>query len=307
MQIGMHNTSTNMNIKALMAAMLVCSVSALPLLTNDCGNGISCAPDQTCMSNATGAGIVYACSPLPRAVRCMDARFSCPADTVCAENATCISATATATPSATATATATPSATATATTATTDKIPTDAIINVDAHRVADVRDFGSGMKPTAFSICGAITGAFRLPSFCTCRDARLGGELGCTIGLQTFLTIGASAWVLPCAPQANVGYRAWVSVPGVITRSIGQTWTAAFTVSQPIPGATFEIGVASAGARAELSGDIARQVISTRLAIGACARLGVGPFSRELCNPSVLRWLPVTVINGPRFDFSRFC
>lgn len=285
-----HNTTTtnmlmNMSIKALMAAMLVCSVSAVPFLSNDCGNGISCAPLQTCMSNATGAGIVYACSPLPNAVRCMDARFSCPADTVCAENATCITA----------------SATATAT------IPTDAVINLDAHQVADVRDFGAGMKPTAFSICGAITSVFRLPSFCTCRDARLGGELGCTIGLQTFITIGASAWILPCAPQANVGYRAWVSIPGVVATSIGQTWTAAFTVSQPIPGAHLHIGGASAGARAELSGHIARQVISTRLAIGACARLGIGPFSRELCNPSVLRWLPVTVINGPRFDFSRFC
>ena len=275
----------NMNIKALMAAMLVCSVSAVPFLSNDCGNGIYCAPLQTCMSNATGAGIVYACSPLPDAVRCMDARFSCPAATVCAENATC-------------TTIATGIATATV---------TDAVINLDAHRVADMRDFGSGMKPTAFSICGTITSVFRLPNFCTCRDARLGGELGCTIGLQTFITIGASAWVLPCAPQANVGYRAWVSVPGIVTASIGQTWTAAFTVSQPIPGAYLHIGGASAGARAELSGHIARQVISTRLAIGACARLGIGPFSRELCNPSVLRWLPVTVINGPRFDFSRFC
>ena len=273
-----------MNASLFMAAMLVCSVSAVPFLSNDCGNGIHCAAGQTCMSNATGAGLLYACSPLPRAVRCMDARFSCPASTVCAENATCISAT-----------------------ATTDKIPTtDAVINVDAHRVADLRDFGAGMKPTSFSICGAITGTFRLPNFCTCRDARLGGELGCTIGLQTFITIGASAWVLPCAPQANVGYRAWVSVPGVASASIGQTWTAAFTVSQPIPGAHLHIGGASAGARAELSGHIARQVISTRLAIGACARLGVGPFSRELCNPSVLR-LPVTVIHGPRFDFSRFC
>jgi hypothetical protein len=216
----------------------------------------------------------------------MDARFSCPDATVCAENATCVSVSAT---------------------DTTDTTATDAVVNVDAHQVADVRDFGAGMTPTAFSICGAITGTFRLPNFCTCRAARLGGELGCTIGLQTFITIGASAWVLPCAPQANVGYRAWVSVPGVTTRSVGQTWTAAFTLSQPIPGATFEVGVASAGARAELSGDIARQVISTRLAIGACARLGVGPLSREICNPSVLPWLPITVIHGPRFDFSRFC
>ena len=282
-----------MNASLFMAAMLVCSVSAMPFPAgNDCGNGIFCAPLQTCMSNATGAGLLYACSPLPRAVRCMDARFSCPEATVCAENATCISVSATDT---------------TDTTDTTATTATDAVVNVDAHQVADVRDFGAGMTPTAFSICGAITGTFRLPNFCTCRAARLGGELGCTIGLQTFITIGASAWVLPCAPQANVGYRAWVSVPGVTTRSVGQTWTAAFTLSQPIPGATFEVGIASAGARAELSGDIARQVISTRLAIGACARLGVGPLSREICNPSVLPWLPITVIHGPRFDFSRFC
>ena len=284
------------NMNAFLVVLLLNTIHAIPTIVpnaNDCGNGISCAPLQTCMSNATGAGLVHACSPLPRAVRCMDARFSCPADTACAENSTCIATTTSINPS------INPSTT------TTDTI-TDAVINVDAHQVAEMRDFGSGMKPTALSVCGPITGTFRLPNFCTCRDARLGGELGCTIGLQTFITIGASAWILPCAPQANVGYRAWVSVPGVITRSIGQTWTAAFTVSQPIPGAHLHIGGASAGARAELSGDIARQVISTRLAIGACARLGVGPFSRELCNPSVLR-LPVTVIHGPRFDFSRFC
>jgi hypothetical protein len=180
-------------------------------------------------------------------------------------------------------------------------------MNVDAYRVADMRDFGSGMKPTAFSICGPITGTFRLPNFCTCKDAPLGGELGCTIGVQTYITIGASAWVLPCASPASFGYRAWVSVPGVATRSVGTTWTAAFTLSQPIPGASFELGVASVGARAELSGDISRFIISTRLAIGACARLGVGAFSKEICNPSALPWLPVPVLHGPRYDFSRFC
>lgn len=291
----------NVNAALFMVAAMCCGVSAIPTVipnTNDCGNGIFCAPDQTCMSNATGAGLMYACSPLPRAVRCMDARFSCPANTACADNSTCISASATASVSATVGV----SATTTATTAT----ATDAVVNVDAHQVADVRDFGAGMTPTALSVCGAITTVFRLPNFCTCKDARLGGELGCTIGIQTFITVGASAWLLPCASPASVGYRAWVSVPGVVTRSIGQTWTAAFTVSQPIPGATFEVGIASAGARAELSGDVSRGIISTRLAIGACARLGVGPFSKELCNPSALR-LPITVIHGPRYDFSRFC
>jgi len=276
------------NMNAFLVVLLLNTIHAIPTIvpaTNDCGNGISCALDQTCMSNATGAGLVHACSPLPRAVRCMDARFSCPADTTCADNSTCIPIT----------------------TTTTTHTATDAVVNVDAHQVAEMRDFGSGMKPTALSVCGPITGTFRLPNFCTCRDARFGGELTCAIGIQTFITIGASAWVLPCASPANFGYRAWVSVPGVVSRSIGNTWTAAFTISQPIPGATFEVGVASAGARAELSGDISRFIIRTRVAIGVCARLGIGPFSRELCNPSVLPWLPVTVLNGPRFDFSRFC
>lgn len=272
-----------MNMNVLACLMMVCSVSAIPTIHppgHSCGNGISCANFQTCMSNATGAGLVYACSPLLNAVRCMDARFSCPASTTCGENSSCVAV---------------------------DGTATDAVINIDAYEVAEMRDFGSGIKPAASSVCGPITGVFRLPNFCTCMDARFGGELSCVIGLQTYITIGASAWVLPCASPSNFGYRAWVSVPGIATASIGNTWTAAFTISQPIPGASFELGVANVGARAELSGDVSRFIISTRLGIGVCGRLGVGPFSKEMCNPSQLRWLPVIIINGPRFDFSRFC
>lgn len=259
---------------------------ALPTIApgaENCSNGISCAPSQTCMSNASaiGAGLVYACSPLPNAVRCMDARFSCPSHSICAENSTCIAADGSGSVS-------------------------DALVNVDAFEVAEFRDFGLGMKPTAFSICGAITGTFRLPNFCTCRDARFGGELTCAIGLQTFITIGASAWVLPCASPANFGYRAWASLIG-IGASVGRTWTASFSVSVPIPGASFHLGITDVGAVADISGDISRFVISTNFAIGVCGRIGVGFFSRELCNPSALRWLPVNILTGPRFDFSRFC
>jgi hypothetical protein len=264
----------------------VSQINALPTIIpspnpsiEHCGNGISCASSQTCMSNATGAGLIYACSPLPNAVRCMDARFSCPTSSVCADESKCLSA---------------------------DGNITDAIINVDAFEVSEFRDFGSGMKPTALSICGPITGTFRLPNFCTCRDARFGGELGCTIGLQTYISIGASAWVLPCASPANFGYNAWASI-GSMRQTVGRTWTASFSANIPIPGASFEVGVANVGARAELSGDISRFIISTRLAIGVCARMGVGFFSKEICNPSALRWLPITILNGPRFDFSRFC
>ena len=259
-------------------------ITALPTIipspiVQNCGNGISCAPSQTCMSNATGAGLVYACSPLHNAVRCMDARFSCPTSSVCVDESKCLII---------------------------DGNITDAIINVDAFEVAEFRDFGSGMKLASVSICDPITRTFRLPNFCTCRNARFGGELGCTIGLQTYISIGASAWILPCDSPANFGYRAWVSLLGM-SQSVGRTWSASFSTNVPIPGASFEVGVANVGARAELSGDISRFIISTRLAIGVCARMGVGFFSKEICNPSALRWLPITVLNGPRVDFSQFC
>lgn len=257
---------------------------ALPtIITNsqNCENGIYCASSQTCMSNATaiGAGLIYACSPLPNAVRCMDARFSCPYNSVCSDNSTCILL---------------------------NSDVTDAVINVDAFEVAEFRDFGSGIKSTSLSICDPITNAFRLPNFCTCRNAQLGGELRCTIGLQNYISIGASAWVLPCASPANFGYIAWASVLGM-SNSVGRTWTASFTINVPIPGASFEIGVADVGARAQISGVINRFVISTNLAIGVCARIGVGFFSKQVCNPSALRWLPINILSGPQHDFSRFC
>ena len=269
---------------------LAYAIPTLAPISQDCGNGIFCAPSQTCMSNITGVGLIYACSPLSNAVRCMDARFSCPHDHSCAENSRC-----------------SPnhhSILDKDSAATTAEI--DAVVNLDAFEVNEMRDFGKGMKPTSTSICGPITSRFRLPNFCTCRDARFGGELGCTVGLQTYISIGATAWVLPCASPANFGYRAWATLLGT-SRSIGNTWSASFTLTRSIPGASFEIGRSNAGARVELSGEVNRFVLSTRVAIGVCATLGLGPFALQMCNPSALPWLPVTILNGPRFDFSRFC
>lgn len=277
------------------ALLLTCGVNAMIApIAQDCGNGIYCAPRQTCMSNATGAGLVYACSPLYRAVRCMDARFSCPMSYTCAENSRCVSGL-----NAEVKAKPEPDAE--------DGLnDVAAVLNLDAFHVAELRDFGTGLKPTSLSICGPITRNFRLPNFCTCADARLGGELGCTVGLQNYISIGATAWVRPCDSPANFGYRAWASLLGT-SRSIGNTWSASFTLTRPIPGASFEIGRSNAGARVELTGEVSRFILSTRVAIGVCAKLGVGPLSVEMCNPTVLPWLPVTILNGPRFDFSRFC
>ena len=275
-------------IAILSCALLLtcgCDINAMtaPIITQDCGNGISCAPRQTCMSNATGAGLVYACSPLYRAVRCMDARFSCPTSYTCAENSRCVSAEVNA-----------------------EEAGLNAVLNLDAFHVAEYRDFGAGLKPTSLSICGPITSLFRLPNFCTCADAKLGGELGCTVGLQNYISIGATAWFRPCDSPANFGYKAWASILGT-SRSIGNTWSTSFSLTRPIPGASFEIGRSNVGARVELTGDVSRSILSTRVAIGVCATLAAGPFTLQLCNPTALPWLPVTILNGPRVDFSRFC
>ena len=256
-------------------------------ITQDCGNGLSCAPRQTCMSNATGAGLVYACSPLYRAVRCMDSRFSCPTSYTCAENSRCVSG-------------------LNDVAAEAGLNDVAAVLNLDAFHVAEYRDFGSGLRPTSLSICGPITSLFRLPNFCTCKDASLGGELGCTVGLQNYISIGATAWFRPCDSPANFGYRAWASLLGT-SRSIGNTWSTSFSLTRPIPGASFEIGRSNAGARVELTGDVSRFILSTRVSIGVCATLAAGPFTLQMCNPTALPWLPVTILNGPRVDFSRFC
>lgn len=288
------------SITILSCALLLtcCGVNAIPsLVITDCGNGIYCAPHQTCMSNATGAGIVYACSPLSRAVRCMDARFSCPSSYTCADNSRCVS------DNADTEANAEVNAEAGIINAESGII--NAVLNLDAFQVAESRDFGVGILPTSLSICGPITRNFRLPNFCTCRDGG-GSELSCVIGLQTYITIGASMWFRPCATPANFGYRAWVSLLGA-SRSIGETWSASFSLTRPIPGASFEIGRSNAGARVELTGEVSRFILSTRVSIGVCATLGVGPFTLQMCNPTMLPWLPVTILNGPRFDFSRFC
>lgn len=249
-------------------------------IAQDCGNGIYCTSRQTCMSNATGAGLVYACSPLSNAIRCMDARFSCPMSYKCVDNSRCVSVR-------------------------NEDDSLNAVINLDAFQVAESRDFGLGIRPTSLSICGPITRNFRLPNFCTCREAG-GSELSCVVGLQTYISIGASVWFRPCATPANFGYRAWASLLG-INLGIGNTWTTTFSIRRPIPGASFQIGRSNVGATAELSGDISRFIISSRVAIGVCAEVNIGPFSREICNPMMLNWLPVVILNGPRFDFSRFC
>ena len=63
-------------------------------------------------------------------------------------------------------------------------------------------------------ICNAINNFFRLPSFCRCTGAPLGGELSCSVGLGNIISIGASASLFPCGTPASFGYKAWASLLG---------------------------------------------------------------------------------------------
>jgi len=265
------------------ALALLCGASALPNIApnaQNCGNGIFCAHSQTCMSNATGAGLLFACSPLPNAVRCNDARWSCPASSTCSDD---------------------DSALGSSKCVASDGSVVDAVVNVDPLEVAEMRDFGEGMQPANVnSMCGVITSLFQLPNFCRCAAERRGGTLTCTTSIGG-VSLGASAWIRPCASPASIGYSAWVNLNGRRLAGVGQEWRASFQVNVPIPHANVNIGIAGAGARAEFSAQVNNMVITTRLALGACGNV----WRFERCNPT--SHLPVPLLRGPTFNFSNLC
>ena len=181
------------------------------------------------------------------------------------------------------------------------------------------------MQPMSTSLCGAIANNFRLPNFCRCAEAPLGGELTCRIGIANIIEIGASASVLPCGRPGSFGYSAWAAVLGMrrvrlthrslriyissfqshVTQSVGRTWRGAFQINMDIPGAGFSLVVARLKARAELSGRVSGGVITAGLNIGACGCVGFLWWDLAChCNPT--KYLPVRVIQG-RFDFSHLC
>jgi hypothetical protein len=71
------------------------------------------------------------------------------------------------------------------------------------------------MNTKGNDICNAVNSFFRLPSFCRCTPAPLGGDLTCSIGVGNIISIGASAFVYPCGAPASFGYKAWASFLGI--------------------------------------------------------------------------------------------
>ena len=158
--------------------------------SSDCGNGITCAPGHTCMSSSPGAGkkvtptkarqlplpffspftcnpraAQFACSPLRNAVRCSDARYSCPSASTCETGNVCLL----------------------------NGVTTPATANVDPSAAS-----------VAGNICGAIINNFQIPNYCTCAVVAvtgeyLGGLLTCATGLPSTIRVSAKAVFVPCS------------------------------------------------------------------------------------------------------------
>ena len=158
--------------------------------SSDCGNGITCAPGHTCMSSSPGAGkkvtptkarqlplpffspftcnpraAQFACSPLRNAVRCSDARYSCPSASTCETGNVCLL----------------------------NRVTTPATANVDPSAAS-----------VAGNICGAIINNFQIPNYCTCAVVAvtgeyLGGLLTCATALPSTIRVSAKAVFVPCS------------------------------------------------------------------------------------------------------------
>jgi len=267
----------------LCSLALLCGAYALPTIAPapiDCGNGLSCAAGQTCFTNATGAGELFACSPFPNAVFCHDSRFSCPASTTCNGEAAplsqCVSSDGT--------------------------VVGNATWNVDAVAVSKFRNFGNGMVQVKNVVC-----RIPIPSFCTCSGSgALDGTITCSVGIPlSSLRIGASASLLPCGTPASFGYRAFIGR----TTLTEKKWTADFgvNINLPAPPAGFNLGVMSLKTRAELRASLSTGIVQASVGFGVC---GSVTFIGSCCNTDCPLMdeapLPVRLFRGS-YDFSDLC
>jgi hypothetical protein len=114
----------------------------------------------------------FACSPLSNAVRCGDARFSCPFRSTCSQTGnTCVL----------------------------NGVTSAATRNVDPVSSTPVELTGS-------TLCGAIIRNFQLPNYCTCAQVNFGddprsrgGHIRCDTQLPSTVRVTAQAEFMPCS------------------------------------------------------------------------------------------------------------
>jgi len=128
-----------------------------------------------------------------------------------------------------------------------------------------------------------------LPNFCSCNDLDDGAKVDCLTDIFGN-PLKFSVTIAPCAsPDATLDFEVDVNgTPWDYTIKAGSSGT------EPIPGLTFSIGVASAAAVLDYSLDGNADHLEVDLGIDACVDV---PFLGKKCGADVSSELPIPVIN----------
>jgi len=242
------------------------SIMDLPVEVT-CGNGITCDVGQTCMSSANGAGNRYACSPLSNAVRCSDARFSCPFGSTCRPDYSCDL----------------------------NGVTSAITLNVDPVRSTS----GAG------NICGPIINNFNIPNYCTCAQVAFGddrrsrgGRVTCLTGLPSTVVVTAQAVFMPCSSVRPSFF--WFSASADSSVNHINLADGPFEMSTlPVSGSILQLGISRSTNNMRTFGFVANSRIQAGFSIGQCIVTNLETTCHDQGHDVVLTL--------GDFDFASFC
>jgi hypothetical protein len=162
------------------------------------------------------------------------------------------------------------------------------------------------------SLCGIISDA--LPSICTCKDSKVGGNLTCEVDLlvDKFTFIGD---IQPCAMPAYMSFDVLEDalnfdccdsqIPGASDACCLKIEADGPPISNPIPGISIVTPLGSGGAYVDLSIEGNAAALKFKVAMDVCVSV---PIVGKKCGSSIdpTGTLPVQILDGT-FDFSDIC
>ena len=241
-----------MSTSRRLSCFVLLAIVALSSAT-DCGNGLFCAPDQTCTTSVAHVGHRHMCAPAVDAVVCADARFACPAAHRCALlKGVCVPA------------------------AGNHTVPL--LQTVSAHKPLFKTALPQPSGPTNLDICGLVAPV--LPSFCQCADSGSSSNITCSINFLDIDTIGVQVLMNPCTPPASISMD-------IVEADMGIDYPIADLVAGikkqiPVPGLNVivpELGTLGVVVDVAINGDLSafevRRVANTECMLFSLPRWGI--------------------------------